>query len=94
MNKNNPYTEACFLCGTDFQFGEHIYAGKPLNRFGISVCNICKDANADGLGPGYEKKFLKHLEENGLSIPDRSEKGLLLLWGSKTPLLQRDAKAS
>ena len=65
----------CFLCKNYFQFGPHVYDGKPLKKYRIDVCNNCLSANWDGLAPHYEKKFLKHLEENGLSVPLRNEKG-------------------
>lgn len=79
MEEKNPFMETCFFCGRKFQFGEHEYAGNWLEEFRVHICNTCKDANWDGLAPVNEQKFLKHLEQNNLSKPDRNEKGLLLL---------------
>ncbi len=62
----------CFFCENYFRFGPD---GKHLEKYRMDVCDICLTANWDGLAPHHEKKFLKHLEENGLSVPLRNEKG-------------------
>jgi hypothetical protein len=65
----------CGLCGRDFQMGPHIYDGRWLGRYQMSICKICDAANWDGIGPVYEKKFELHLVERGLRVPARNGKG-------------------
>ena len=65
----------CFLCGTPFVFGPHQYDGRYIASYAISVCRVCLSANWDGLAPGFEEKFLAHLNAKGLSAPSRNEKG-------------------
>jgi hypothetical protein len=67
----------CFCCGQDFQFGPHIYAGKHINKYNISVCSSCYGSNWDGWGPTCESKLLAHLKDKELPIPRRNEKGWL-----------------
>jgi len=31
----------CFMCGSQFQMGEHIYDGKYIRRYDITVCMAC-----------------------------------------------------
>ena len=69
----------CFFCETDFQFGPHRYDGRHLRHLQFEVCETCIKANWDGLAPRYEKKFLKHLKEQKLSVPERNERGFIVL---------------
>ncbi len=55
----------------------HIYEGKKISRYHLSVCKLCYDGNWDGWTPHYEGKILSHLEAKGLPIPERNENGLL-----------------
>ena len=41
----------CGLCGGEFQFGPHRYAGRPVASWGISVCDTCESMNWDGIVP-------------------------------------------
>ncbi len=38
----------CFMCGRQFQMGPHIYNGKFIDLYKISVCKGCYDSNWDG----------------------------------------------
>ena len=71
------FMNQCFMCGRDFQFGPHIYRGKGIPRYNISVCDTCYEGNWDGWAPECEKKLVEHLEKDGLPIPERNEKGWL-----------------
>ena len=65
------------MCGLKFQMGPHVYDGKYISHYKISVCKGCWDGNWDGWAPEFEKKLLAHLKTEGISIPDRNEKGWL-----------------
>jgi len=67
----------CFMCGSQFQMGEHIYDGKYIRRYDITVCMACWDGNWDGWTPDYETRLIAHLENEGILIPERNEKGWL-----------------
>ena len=67
----------CDLCGAEYQFGRHIYDGKYIPRYKLNVCMNCYSGNHDGWSPHDERIILKHIEENGLSVPERNEEGLL-----------------
>jgi len=67
----------CFMCGSQFQMGEHIYDGKYIRRYDIVVCMSCWDGNWDGCTLDYETHLITHLEKEGIPIPERNEKGLL-----------------
>jgi|GEM_PF-869170 len=73
--------KVCFFCGQEFSFGPHRYDGKPIKKYNLISCNICLSTNSDGVGPAYEEKLIKHLETEGLTIPDRNGKGLFSLEG-------------
>ena len=65
----------CFMCGSQFQMGEHIYDGKYIRRYYITVCMACWDGNWDGWTPDYDTRLITHLENEGIPIPGRNEKG-------------------
>ena len=70
----------CFLCESYFRFGPHDYDGKHLRKYLIDVCNFClRSSKKDGINPRHEEKFLKHLEEKNLPVPERNENGLFPL---------------
>lgn len=71
------FMTTCFTCGRAFQFGPHLYAGKHVPRYSITVCRDCYDANWDGWAPQFEAKILAHLEKNNLPAPIRNTDGLL-----------------
>jgi len=50
----------CFVCDQMFEFGNRpgVYNGKPVQGWGVMICNRCKDSNWDGLrayARAYEK---------------------------------------
>lgn len=67
----------CGICGLEFQFGPHIYNGKHIASYQLTVCKGCWDGNWDGWGNTAEEKLIAHLKEKGISIPKRNEKGWL-----------------
>ena len=70
-------TAECFFCGRKFQFGPHRYEGKHIARYRVSVCDGCYKGNWDGWAPDFEAKLLPYLQEKGMPIPERNEKGWL-----------------
>lgn len=80
MTEVKPLMSTCFLCEREFHYGEHRYEGKPVIGYGIMVCDMCRSANHDGIGPVYEAKVLNHCERNNLSKPEPNESGRLVLW--------------
>ena len=74
---NFKHTEKCFCCGTEFQFGPHIYDGKHIPGYGITVCRACYEGNWDGWAPHYEVLVLAHLKNKGIEPPARNSKGWL-----------------
>lgn len=60
------FKKTCFLCRQSFQFGGHIYDGKPVNAWKIIVCDICLKGNHDGIVPGTYPHLKSHLETLGV----------------------------
>jgi len=67
----------CFMCRKEFQFSPHIYAGRHIPAYNITVCDTCYKSNWDGWAPHYERKLIEHLKKENLPIPERNEKGWL-----------------
>jgi len=67
----------CFICNNQFTMGPHVYDLRHIDRYNIHVCRVCYDGNWDGWAPDYEKRLIKHLEDQGLPIPERNPKGFL-----------------
>ncbi len=67
----------CDLCGGSYQMGRHIYDGKQIRRYQMSVCKLCYLGNSDGWAPHYEPRIISHLKEKKLPIPERNDEGLL-----------------
>ncbi len=65
----------CDMCGNQFQMGPHVYDGKYIKRYDLSVCKLCYDGNWDGWGPNHEDRLIQHLKEKRISLPPRNEKG-------------------
>jgi hypothetical protein len=65
----------CGLCGSKFQFGPHVYEGKHIARYQLTVCRACWLGNHDGWGPSAEAAFLAHLKAKGLPTPERNADG-------------------
>ncbi len=68
---------ACFMCGSQFRMGPHVYDGKHIHSYDISVCKSCYDGNWDGWASHNEQRLLAHLKERGLPVPKRNEKDRL-----------------
>lgn len=75
MTDNNEHKVVCFFCGQSFHFGNHKYYGKYLPNYQLNVCDSCQRGNWDGLNPGLENKFEKHLISKNLPIPKRNANG-------------------
>jgi hypothetical protein len=71
------FMQSCGVCNAQFQFGPHIYDGKHLSRYGLTVCSGCYSGNYDGWGPMAEKQLLAHLAAKGLPVPERNAAGWL-----------------
>ena len=67
----------CDACGSQYQFGPHIYDGKHIDAYGINVCSGCYQGNWDGWAPHFEEAVTRHLRAKGLPIPPRNAKGWL-----------------
>jgi hypothetical protein len=67
--------ETCAMCGSSFQFGPHIYDGKFIAAYQISVCRSCFESNWDGWAPHYEARLEAHLKAKGIPLPNRNAEG-------------------
>ena len=67
----------CELCNRAYQFGPHLYSGKYIRKYELSVCMGCYTVNHDGWAPHLEEKIIKHIENKGLSIPRKNCNGYL-----------------
>ena len=58
--------QQCFVCDQMFEFGDRpgVYKGKPVQGWGVMICNGCRDGNRDGLVPTPER--MKKLAEKGI----------------------------
>ena len=65
----------CDLCGSSFQFGPHIYAGKVIPSYKLTVCRTCWESNHDGWGPLVEDRFVANLQSKGIPLPERNKGG-------------------
>ena len=77
MGDAQPLMCDCSFCGKKFQMSHHVYDGKYLKRYDLNACHACYSSNHDGWGPSCEKIIISHLNERGLEVPDRNEKGWL-----------------
>lgn len=71
---DDKFFEECFLCRRNFQFGPHVYDGKPVKSWNIMVCNRCLRANWDGIVIEGHPRLAAHLEGLGIKI-ERNAKG-------------------
>ncbi len=71
------FMDKCFICDGQFQMGPHVYDGRYIKSYNISVCMSCYEGNWDGWAPPYEQRLIDHLKEKGLPIPSRNAKDLL-----------------
>jgi hypothetical protein len=70
-------TQICFFCSQSFAAGGGHWGGRWLPCYQISVCNSCFNSNWDGWHLDAEEKLVKHLQEKGIALPKRNEKGWL-----------------
>ncbi len=68
---------SCDICGASFQYGPHIYNGKQIKSYQLTVCKNCWDGNWDGWGPGTEQNLISHLQDKGIPVPNRNKNGWL-----------------
>jgi hypothetical protein len=57
--------QLCFIC-------QRHPTVKDVPRYRFSVCLACWDENWAGWDTQYERRILKHLEEQGLPVPTRN----------------------
>lgn len=74
-NKSPEIRVTCQLCGSSYQAGHGVWTGQTIAKYQLSVCNTCYAANWDGWAPGWEEKFIAHLQARGIPVPPRNEKG-------------------
>jgi hypothetical protein len=67
----------CPVCGQQFQFGPHRYAGTHIRTYDMTVCETCYRGNWDGWQPDRETWLLDRLKSKSLPIPKRNARGLL-----------------
>ncbi len=60
------HSETCFLCGSSFQFGPHLYDGKWIRDWRIIVCMRCRSANWDGIVPTTYPQLAAHFKAAGI----------------------------
>lgn len=77
MASMEPVYLECPLCGQTYQYGPQTYEGRPLSKYGITVCSSCFEGNHDGWAPRREKQILEILRERDLPVPERNKLGLL-----------------
>lgn len=64
-----PYQhmETCFLCRSEFPFGQGKYYGKPIQAWGIMACDSCLKGNWDGIVPGRHPHLEAYLNQRAIS---------------------------
>ena len=67
--------EQCVLCGASFRYGTKQYDGQYLPHYEMFLCEGCYRTNRNGFAPNLENKFIPHLEDKGISLPERNYKG-------------------
>lgn len=59
----------CDLCRQPFQFGPHVYNGRPIPQWEkVMICSQCESGNWDGIVPQTHPHFMKLLEERGVPV--------------------------
>ena len=67
----------CEVCGSEFQYGPHIYDEKHISSYNLTDCSTCYKMNWDGWASQWESKIIAHLKKNDIPIPERNKKGWL-----------------
>ncbi len=75
-------TEKCDLCGLSFECSPSQLDGRYLKYYKLTICKTCFRGNWDGLAPHFEERFIHHLKNKGIPLPERNAKGRFPL-GSK-----------
>lgn len=70
----------CFLCRRPFQFGPHVYKGKPIPEWEIEICDTCLRSNWDGLVPGAHPRLIEHFKAKGIT-PKLNASGWIVIPG-------------
>ena len=69
MPRDEPkFMYDCDLCSRPFQFGPHVYQGRPIKTWDIMACGICTSQNWDGLVPERHHRLMAHLKERGIEV--------------------------
>lgn len=76
MSSEAPLMIRCELCGNSFQFGAHIYRGKVISAYKLTLCDACYGGNWDGYAPHYETILEAHWKMHGITSPRRNSRGL------------------
>jgi hypothetical protein len=65
---DTAFMRCCDLCGGEFRYGQHRYAGRPVPEWDILICEPCENMNHDGLVPQQHPELMQRLAENGLKL--------------------------
>lgn len=69
MPRDEPkFMYDCDLCSRPFQFGPHVYQGRPIKTWDIMACDICTSSNWDGLVPQQHPRLMQHLKDIGVEV--------------------------
>jgi hypothetical protein len=75
MTQQPTHMAKCFLCQNSFQFGPHVYNGRPIPQWGgIMLCDTCDNWNWDGLVPSAHPRLLEYFKAAKIT-PSYNEKG-------------------
>ncbi len=58
----------CELCGREFQFGPHRYAGRKVVSWNIMICETCDQMNHDGLDPHRHPELMRRLQAERVAL--------------------------
>lgn len=75
MVNAKPILVSCELCGAQFQFGSHVYRGKVIANYKLTVCSRCWEGNSDGFASHFERILEAHWNRNDIPVPTRNSKG-------------------
>lgn len=69
MPADHKFYYDCDLCRRPFQFGPHVYAGRPIPSWEkVMLCSGCEETNWDGIVPQSHPEFFQKLERLGVKI--------------------------
>lgn len=67
--RGEVFLEDCILgpIPHKFQFGQHLYEGRPVHAWNAMVCHRCENANHDGVVLGdSHPRLMKLLKDKGI----------------------------